>query len=79
MKLEQHALRDGMVSIICFYLFWKIMFKVSLFELRMKRDINQFFDFPKIIITYFEDPYHTKHSQLARERREIWVDENCPV
>ena len=54
------------------------MFKVSLFELRMKLDIVNCVVFPKIIISYFEDPYYTNDSQLTQEPREIWIDENTP-
>ncbi len=51
------------------------MYKVSLFELRIKLDINQLCCFKKITISYFEDLYHTNDSQLAQELREIWMDE----
>ena len=55
------------------------MFKVSLFELRMKLDINQLCYFKKITISYFEDPYCTNDSQLAQEPREIWMDEKLSM
>ena len=43
------------------------MFKVSLFELRMKLDINPFCYFLEISISYFDYPYRTNGSQLAQE------------
>ena len=76
MKLEYHVLQDGMVFIIWFYLFWKFMFKVALFELSMKLDISQLCYLKKITISYFENLYCTNGSQLAQELREIWMDEN---
>ena len=83
MKLELHALRDGMVSIIWFYLFWKIIFKVSLFELRMKLDINHLCCFSKnhnnlflkIKTVQLIVNLHKNHEKfLVDENRPIWIE-----
>ena len=54
-----------------YYLCWKIMFKASLFELRMMFDIKKICQFKNITISNFEDPYHTNDSQLAQNPKEI--------
>ena len=50
------------------------MFKISLFELKMKLHKTNSTNFHEITISYFEDPYHINDNQLAQETREIWMD-----
>ena len=74
-NLEWYTLEDGVISIIWFLLFWKIIFKMLLFESRMKLDIDQFHLFSKSHDIWFEDIYRKNGIQLAQEAREIWMDE----
>ena len=66
---EWYALWDSVISIFWFYLFWKIIFTISLFELRMKFVINQFNCFSKNHILFWRSiPYKWKSTSIRIKR-----------